>query len=172
MLSSDPHITERPGTVDEALAQVGAEFEAMNAKYYELRKDQQAVNDALKTEESLRQAVTAMETVAAEFDGAEREVRPRVGVRRDLPRTRRLGRRALLAAVCANREDQHGIRRADRPDPGAGCPDGRHRKLIEELLQRSISATRLTWRDLAEKVRPSDLVDIIEAATPSDWPTR
>jgi chromosome segregation ATPase len=54
--------------VDATLTKVAEEFEAKNAKYYELRKDQESVNEALKVEESLRQAVSAMEAVAAELN--------------------------------------------------------------------------------------------------------
>jgi DNA repair ATPase RecN len=159
-------ITERPVTVEGSLAQVAAEFESMNAKYYELRKDQQTVNDALKTEESFRQAVTAMEKVAAELTEQNAKYAKELALRRDL----RSQRDALADELYALRSAQIERINAEFGEQivltlEQGVLTARHRKLIEELLQRSNLRNQAdVARDLAEKVRPSDLVDIIEGS--------
>ena len=140
------------------------EFEAMNARYYELRKDQQTVNEALKTEETLRQAVTEMETVEAQLAGLDAKYA------KDLAR-----RTALRSQRDALADELYSLRLAQVEKINAefgeqivltlqqGVLTSVHRKLIEELLQRSnLRSQADVARDLAEKVRPSDLVDIIE----------
>jgi hypothetical protein len=138
----------------------------MNAKYYDLRKDQQSVNEALKTEESLRQAVEAMESVAAELDEQKAQYAKELALRRDL----RAQRDALG-------DDLYSLRFAQVEKINSefgeqivltleqGVLTAAHRRLIEELLQRSNLRNQAdVARDLAEKVRPSDLVDIIEGS--------
>jgi DNA repair ATPase RecN len=159
-------IVEKSGTLEEVLAQVGSELEAMNAKYYELRKDQQSVNDALKTEESLRHAVASMEAVATELDEQKAQHA------RDLAR-----RRDLRAQRDAFADELYSLRFAQVERINSefgeqivltleqGVLTAAHRKLIEELLQRSNLRNQAdVARDLAEKVRPSDLIDIIEGS--------
>jgi hypothetical protein len=159
-------IVEKPGTLEEILAQVGSEFETMNAKYYELRKDQQSVNDALKTEESLRQAVTAMESVAAELDEQRAQYARELARRRDL----RAQRDALADELYSLRFAQVEKINSEFGEQivltlEQGVLTAAHRKLIEELLQKSNLRNQAeVARDLAEKVRPSDLIDIIEGS--------
>jgi len=159
-------MVETPGRLDEVLAQVGVEFESMNAKYYELRKDQQNVNDALKTEESLRQAVEAMESVAAELDEQKAQYAKELAHRRDL----RAQRDALADELYSLRFAQVESINSEFGEQivltlEQGVLTAAHRKLIEELLQRSNLRNQAdVARDLAEKVRPSDLVDIIEGS--------
>jgi len=157
---------DKPADIESIVARMSDEFEAMNARYYELRKDQQTVNEALKTEETLRQAVTEMETVEAELAGLNAKYA------KDLAR-----RTALRAQRDALADELYSLRLAQVEKINAefgeqivltlqqGVLTSVHRKLIEELLQRSnLRSQGDVARDLAEKVRPSDLVDIIEAS--------
>jgi DNA repair ATPase RecN len=160
------HRTEKQSSLEDLLARVGAEFEAMNAKYYALRKDQQSINETLKTEESLRQAITAMESVAAEL--AEQNEK----LAEDLA-----NRSALRSQRDALADELYSLRFAQVEKINAefgeqivltleqGALTASHRELIEQLLQRSnLRNQPEVARDLAEKVRPSDLIDIIEAS--------
>ena len=159
-------ITERPESLGQALAELGADFEVLNARYYELRKDQQAVNEALKSEEAHRQNVGALEKVEAELIEQNTKYAQQLERRRDL----RAQRDSLADELYTMRMTQ--IERINLEfgeqivltlEPGVLT--ARHKKLIEELLQRSnIRNQPEVARDLAEKVRPSDLVDIIETS--------
>jgi DNA repair ATPase RecN len=159
-------IAEKPENMEDALAKVAAEFESLNARYYELRKDQQNVNDALKTEESLRQAVRAMEAVEAELMDQNAKYARDLARRRDL-RSQRDGLADELYSLRFAQVEkinsefgEHIVLTLEQ-----GVLTAAHRKLIEELLQRSNLRNQVdVARDLAEKVRLSDLVDIIEGS--------
>lgn len=157
---------DESANVEASLAKVAEEFEAQNAKYYELRKDQQSVNEALKIEESLRQAIAAMEVVAAELGDLNAKQAQDIARRKDL----RAQRDALGDELYALRLAQVEKINAEFGEQivltlEQGVLTAPHRKLIEELLQRSNLRNQAdVARDLAEKVRPSDLVDIIEAS--------
>lgn len=148
----------------EALANLGSEFEALNSRYYELRKDQQAVNDALKTEEALRQTIGAMEGVESELAEQNAKYAQSLARRHDL----RAQRDALSDELYSLRlgeiekiNAEFGEQIVLTLEPGVLT--AAHRKLMEELLQRSnLRNQPEVARDLAEKVKPSDLVDIIE----------
>src|SRR5262249_18702278 len=137
---------------------------AMNTRYYELRKDQQAVNETLKTEEALRQNIGAMEAVEAELSEQNARHARELARRRDL----RTQREALADELYTLRlapiekiNSEFGEQIVLTLEPGALT--ARHRELMEQLLQRSNLRNQAeVARDLAEKVRPSDLVDIIE----------
>jgi DNA repair exonuclease SbcCD ATPase subunit len=159
-------ITERRESLGDALVQAGAEFEALNARYYELRKDQQTVNEALKTEEALRQSISAMEAVEAEIIEQNARYARELARRRDL----RSQRDALADELYTLRltqiekiNSEFGEQIVLTLEPGVLTAS--HTKLMEELLQRSNLRNQAeVARDLAEKVRPSDLVDIIETS--------
>ncbi len=159
-------IAENSENIEVALAKVASDFESMNARYYELRKDQQNVNDALKTEESLRQAVSAMESVATELAEQNAKYARDLALRRDL----RAQRDALADELYSLRFVQVEKINSEFGEQivltlEQGVLTEAHRKLIEELLQRSNLRNQAeVARDLAEKVRPSDLVDIIEGS--------
>ncbi len=159
-------VTERPEAFGDALADVGADFEALNVRYYELRKDQQAVNEALKTEESLRQNIGAMEAVEAELVEQNAKYARELARRRDLRAQRDALADELYALRLAQIEkinSEFGEQIVLTLEPGVLT--ARHRELMEQLLQRSNLRNQAeVARDLAEKVRPSDLVDIIEAS--------
>ena len=160
------HRTDKTTNLEEILAQISVEFEDMNSKYYELRKDQQSVNDALKMEESLRQAVSVMETLTAELSEQNAKYAKDLARRRDL-RSQRDGLAdelySLRFAQVEKINSEFGEQIVLTLEQGVLTAP--HRKLIEELLQRSnLRNQSEVARDLAEKVRPSDLIDIIEGS--------
>ncbi len=157
---------DQAANAEASLAKVAEEFEAQNAKYYELRKDQASVNEALKVEESLRQAIAAMEAVANDLSDVNAKQAQDLAKRKDL----RGQRDALADEVYALRTAQVEKINSEFGEQivltlEQGVLTAPHRKLMEELLQRSNLRNQAdVARDLAEKVRPSDLVDIIEAS--------
>jgi chromosome segregation ATPase len=157
---------DQAASVEASLAKVAEEFEAQNAKYYELRKDQQSVNEALKVEESLRQAIAAMEAVANDLSDVNAKQSQDMAKREDLRRQRDALADELYALRMAQVEkinSEFGEQIVLTLEQGVLTAP--HRKLIEELLQRSNLRNQAdVARDLAEKVRPSDLVDIIEVS--------
>ena len=59
---------------DNSLARVRLHFEERNARYYELRKDQQSVNDSLKREDTLKDQISHLERQQAELERMEAKV--------------------------------------------------------------------------------------------------
>lgn len=157
-------IAEKRDSLGDALAELMAEFEASNARYYELRKDQQAVNEALKTEEALRQNVGIMEAAEVELNEQNTKYARELARRRDLRARREALADELYTMRLAQIEkinSEFGEHIVLTLEPGVLT--AAHKKLIEELLQRSNLRNQAeVARDLAEKVKPSDLVDIIE----------
>lgn len=157
--------TEEAPDLRVAMEQLAAEYERQSARFYELRKEQQSVNEALKTEDALRASIATMESIAVEL--AElREAQARDLARRAELRARRDAaadelytlRLAQVEAINA----EYGRQIVLTLQQGALTEP--HRKLVEELLQRSNLRNQVeVARDLAERVRPSDLVDIVEA---------
>lgn len=152
--------------VDGKLVEVAAELESKNAKFYELRKDQQHVNEALKLEETLRQTITTMEAVETELSDLKTKQAQLMARRKDLRSQRDALADELYALRLAQVEqinDEFGDQIVLTLEQGALTIP--HKKLIEELLQRSnLRNQPEVASDLAEKVRVSDLVDIIEAS--------
>jgi predicted nucleic acid-binding Zn-ribbon protein len=149
-----------------ALANLGAELEAQNERYYELRKDQQAVNDALKTEEALRQTIGAMQAVESELAEQNIKIAQSLARRRDLRAQRdSLSDELYNLRLCEIEKinAEFGEQIVLTLEPGALTAS--NRKLMEELLQRSnLRNQPEVARDLSDKVKPSDLVDIIETS--------
>lgn len=158
-------VVERTGNLEKALADLASEFEQKSARYYSLRKEQQSVNDALKTEESLRQAITAMEVVAKELADQKEKQAQDLALRREL----RAQRDAIADELYSLRLAQVEAINAEFGDQivltlEQGVLTAAHRELMEQLLQRSnLRNQSEVARDLAEKVRPSDLVDIVDS---------
>lgn len=157
--------TEEAPDLRAELDQLAAEFERQSARYYELRKEQQNVNEALKMEEALRVSIATMEAIAAELADLKE------GQARDLAR-----RADLRARRDAATDELYTLRLAQVESINAeygrqivltlqqGALTDPHRGLVEELLQRSNLRNQAdVAKDLAERVRPSDLVDIVEA---------
>lgn len=147
------------------LHQIAADFEGESAHYYELRKGQQQANESLKQEEALREAVASMERVASELATLERDQSADVAQRADL----RARRDAAAEELYGLRLGQVDLINTEYGEHivltlRQGTLTEKHRQLIEELLQRSNLRNQAeVARDLGERVRPSELVDIVEA---------
>lgn len=146
------------------LDELASEFEQQSAPYYALRKEQQQANDSLKTEEALRHAISAMEAVENELSRLRTALSQQLARRAELRAQREsaadeLYSSRLSEAERINREYGEQVVLTLQQ----GTLTARHRQLIEQLLQRSnLRNQSEVARDLAERVRPSDLLDTVE----------
>lgn len=147
------------------LAKLAAEFERKSARYYELRKEQQEVNDILKTEETLRSTIAALESVANELAALQLEQAQGLARREEL----RLQRDSAADELYSLRMSQIDAINAQYGQQiiltlQQGALTDSHRRTIEDMLQRSnLRNQSEVARELAERIRPSDLVDMVEA---------
>ena len=151
-------------TLAEHLAELRTEFEQASGRYHTLRKDQQQASDALRTEETLRNTIRALENVREELSRLE------VAHQADLDR-----RQSLRARRDAIADELYALRigqiESINGEFGSdivltlqqGVLSDGHRQLLMDLLQRSnLRAQVDVAKELAERIRPSDLVDIVE----------
>lgn len=156
-------------TMAEHLSTLRKEFEHASARYHTLRKDQQQASDALRTEETLRNTISAMENVREELSRLE------IAHQADLDQ-----RRALRARRDAIADELYALRigqiESINQEFGSdivltlqqGVLSDGHRQLLTDLLQRSNLRTQVeVAKELAERIRPSDLVDIVESGDAS-----
>jgi hypothetical protein len=152
-------------TLSTHLAELRKEFEQASVRYHALRKDQQQVSDALRTEETLRNTIRSMESVRAELSRLELAQQADLAERSEL----RARRDAVADELYALRLGQiESINREFGSDIVLTLQQGvlseSHRQLLADLLQRSnLRAQVEVARELAERIRPSDLVDIVES---------
>lgn len=162
-------VVARKENLQSHLESLAAEFEKESAQYHTLRKEQQQVNDALRTEDTLRQTVATMESIVDELSKLEAEHTRDVAERAEL----RSRRDAIADELYSLRLEQieaingqfgnHIVLTLQQ-----GVLTEPHRLLLEELLQRSNLRTQAeVARELAERIRPSDLVDIVESGDAS-----
>jgi ABC-type cobalamin/Fe3+-siderophores transport system ATPase subunit len=150
-----------PASLQEA---VRDHLEGKNARYYELRRDQQEVNDSLKREDTLKREITHLERLQADVERLESEVaelmRKRQESREDV---RRVGDE--IYTLRAQEVDTINRRHSDvvilTLEQGVRSP-GYAEKLVALLKGSNLRSQPEVVRDLGEKVRPSDLVDIVE----------
>ncbi|MGD9691419.1 MAG: AAA family ATPase [Phycisphaerales bacterium] len=156
---------EKAPNLGAAMEQLAAEHEKQSAHFYDLRKEQQSVNEALKTEDALRTSISSMETTAAELGKLREDQARDLAHRADLRAQRDAAADELYALRLTQVEAinaEYGRQIVLTLQQGALTEP--HRKLVEELLQRSNLRNQAeVARDLAERVRASDLVDIVEA---------
>lgn len=154
--------------VDERLnaqfAIVKNEFDRKNSRYFELRQEQQGVNEALKREDAVKQQITHLERIKAELDKFTEELRElkekrsklRAAIRQISDQIFTLRQREV-DVINQNHSDtvvlsiEQGIRTEDYS-----------RKLIELLQGSRIRLQEDVARDVAAKIQPCDLVDIVE----------
>ena len=146
------------------LALVRSRFEEQNARYYELRQDQQSVNDSLKREDTIRQQIGHLERQQAELERLEAEVA-------DLARQRQASRDAIrrigdeMCSLRVREVDAINARHSDviilALEQGVRSP-GYADKLGALLKGSNLRNQSDVVKDLAEKIRPFDLVDIVE----------
>lgn len=152
---------EDPGSL---LTKIKANIEEQNKRYYELRQDQQAVNDSLKREDTLKRQIAHLERAQGDLERLEAEVVELTNRRQtDRDSIRRIGdeicalRVKEVEAINARHSDviilalEPGVRSAIYTD-----------KLTALLKGSNLRNQADVVRDLSEKVRPSDLVDIVE----------
>ena len=146
------------------LARIRARFEEQNARYYELRQDRQAVNDSLKREDTLRQQIDHLERQQADLERLEVDVA-------NLARKREASRdaiRRISDEICSLRVrevEAINTRHSDviilALEQGVRSP-GYADKLGALLKGSNLRNQAEVVKDLAEKIRPFDLVDIVE----------
>ena len=149
---------------DSPLSLVRAYFEKKNAKYYELRQDQQSVNDSLKREDTLKDQIAHLERQQAELERMEAEVT-------DLTKQRQASRDAIRRIgdeICSLRVREVEAINARHSDviilaleQGVRSP-GYADKLTALLKGSNLRNQADVVKDLADKIRPFDLVDIVE----------
>jgi hypothetical protein len=157
----------RIATAVDALGQMERlrlRFETENEAYYALRKEQQSMNEALKREDALRQQIHHLE-------GLQRELEQLIEQERKL-----LADRTSLRAQIEEIGDELYRLRLDQVDQvnvahsqvvllslHQGTQSEQYRLTVAQILQGSrIRSQDEVARDLADKVRPADLVDIVE----------
>jgi energy-coupling factor transporter ATP-binding protein EcfA2 len=148
------------------LTALTSDFERHNSRYNELRQEQQAVNDSLKQEDVLKQQIAHLEKLQNELEDFSRQRQELVQKRNDL----RIRLQSISDEI--NRLRQHEVDRINEQhsdvviltlDHGANSVE--YAKHLVAILQGSrLRGQDDVARDLAVRVRPCDLVDIIEAA--------
>lgn len=150
-------------TVLDAVAKA---IEEKNANYYRLRQDQQAVNESLKKEDALKKQVIHLEKLQGELERLTEEERKLTEDRK----TRRARFQQLSDKIYALRLQQveqvnssHGTVVVLTLDQGAQS------SLYGEQLSALLQGSRLRSQDevahdLAQKIRPADLIEIVEGA--------
>jgi DNA repair ATPase RecN len=163
-LRSDLDAADREN-LDSLLPAVTQTIEGKNAKYYKLRQEQQAVNESLKKEETLKKQVTYLEKLQADLDRL-------LGEMGKLVEERKVCRRRIQ-----HLNDQIYQLRLQQVEQINGChgdvilltleqgaQSSHYAAVLSELLQGSrLRNQDDVTRDLTEKTRPSDLVDIVES---------
>lgn len=151
------------------LNELEAEFDQRNARYRQLRQEQQDVNDALKKEDNLRQQILHLERIESELEGLTKDQQQLVQHRSELRRQlHQLGdqiyqlRQQEVSKINERHSEvviltlEHGTRSYE------------YTRLLSELLQGSrLHGQESVARELATNFRPSDLIDIIETGDSS-----
>ena len=154
----------RQARLDEAIRDTATEFERLDARFYELRKGQQAANESLKREEALGQELLKMADVRDELERLRTE------------QEAALARRAMLRAELDQIGDELYALRAGQVEAinaqfgdqvvltlHQGTVSDAHFEQVKLLLKDSALRKQAeVARDLATRVRPADLIDIVE----------
>lgn len=140
-------------------------IEAKNAKYYKLRQEQQAVNESLKKEEALKKQVGHLERLQSELERLVEEER-KLAEERKMCRARIQQLSDHIYQLRLQQVEQINSCHGDVVllTLEQGAQSSRYANLLSEMLQGSrLRSQEDVARDLAQKVRPSDLIDIIES---------
>lgn len=152
-------------SLKQNLNAVAAEFERLSARYYELRKEQQVLNESLKRGDALREEIEKMGAIRAEIERLQSEqaidLAQRVKLRSELDliademyslRTKQ------VEAVNAEFGEQIVLTLHQ------GVVGDENVDRVKELLGGSnLRGQTEVARDLATKVRACDLIDIVES---------
>lgn len=150
--------------IDEDVQKAAADFEQENEDYYQLRKEQQETNESLKKEEVLRTQVEHLEELGTELDGLQEEKAELV--------QERAARRAQIESIS---DEIYRLRLAEVDEINqkhsdvivltlkAGSQSATYQLRLSELLAGSrIKQQDEVARDLANNLKPSELIDLVE----------
>jgi hypothetical protein len=146
------------------LAKVKAHIDEQNKRYYELRQDQQTVNDSLKREDTVKKQIAHLEKAQGDLETLEAEVV-------ELTKRRQADRdaiRRICDEICSLRVKEVEAINARHSDVIIlALEPGIRSVLYTDKLTALLKGSNLrnqtdVVRDISEKVRPSDLVDIVE----------
>ncbi|MHB1557459.1 MAG: ATP-binding protein [Isosphaeraceae bacterium] len=149
---------------DGLLSRLRSHFEELSATYYQLRQAQQAVNDTLKREDALKQQIEHLERQQAILERMEDDVKELTVLRQE----HREEIRQINDKICVLRfkeVDAINARHSEviilTLEQGVRSP-GYAEKLGMLLKGSNLRSQAEVVKDLSEKVRPPDLVDIVE----------
>ena len=147
------------------LESLKAEFDRQNEPYFALRREQQELNESLKKEESLRAEIDRIERACTELEALTSE-REKLLQRRRTLRGELDGIAeelfAMRLAEVNKINDAHGRFVVLTLQQGTRSPQ--YQQLIADLVRGSnLRSQEEVARELAERVPPGDLVDIVEA---------
>ena len=139
-------------------------FESENEPYYALRKEQQAVNESLKREESIRRQIDHLEQIQRRQEQIESQLEElhanRKNARADIAEFSDQIYRLRLAEVDAVNAS-HGEVVLLTLEPGAQSLD--YSRSLQQLLAGSrIRGQVDIARELCQQIAPSELIDIVE----------
>lgn len=141
------------------------EFETRNENYYRLRQTQQAVNESLKREDSIKQQIIQIEKLEKELERLTSEEQELVRKRKSMRETvQRLNDQIYRLRL--NEVEQINAQHCQvvllSLEQGARSHD--YKELLANLLQGSrLRHQEEVVKDISQKIRPSDLVDIVES---------
>jgi DNA repair ATPase RecN len=139
-------------------------FEQENEDYYKLRQEQQQINESLKKEEMLRSQVEHLETLNEELDRLRTEKsglqQQRQSYRAEIESiSDRIYQMRLTEVNAINEKHSNVVVLALK----AGSQAILYRNRLSELLSGSrIKQQEEVARDLANRLKPSELIDLIE----------
>ncbi len=149
---------------DGPLSRLRSHFGELSATYYQLRQTQQAVNDTLKREDALKQQIEHLERQQAMLERMEDDVKELTTLRQE----HRAEIRRINDAICVLRFKEVDVINARHSEviiltleQGVRSP-GYAEKLGTLLKGSNLRSQAEVVKDLSEKVRPPDLVDIVE----------
>jgi DNA repair ATPase RecN len=152
--------------LQSALTILKDECDLQNARYFALRQEQQDVNECLKREDSLKQQIAHFEKIRAELERFSAELE-------ELKRKRsacRAQMRNIADRIFSLRYEQVEIINELHGEVivlsiEQGIISDEYADQLEQLLQGSrLRAQDDVAKELAERVKPHDLIDIVEAS--------
>lgn len=155
-----------PTALEPLLRGLAAYYEVQSQPYFELRKAEQEANEGLKQEEALKHAISQLEMIEAELSSLKFDHEKDLLERRRLRETRDRIRNELyelrLKEVSGiNLLYEKHIILTLMP----GVLSQKHLDLTKRLLMKSnLRHQDEVARDLAQKMDPSELIDIVESS--------
>jgi DNA repair ATPase RecN len=151
--------------LDDVARALGDTFERLNEQFYRLRQEEQEINEALKKEEVLRKQIELLEKAEADLKSLEK-------AEADLLRDRQTLRRQI--ADIGNRIYQLRMEEIERINTEHGdvvylaMQTGAHSPEYIRRLSSLLSGSRIRNQeevaaDIAKKIPPTELIDIVEA---------